>query len=137
MDPITTAIVAAVSPGLSKGITDAGKKAVLDAYNGLKKIISSKFGRDSQVSKAIAELEAEPDSKGRQTILLEQVVATKADQDSKILEITQELIKALNTTEAGRKAIAKFQIDAKDVQVAVVGDQAHIEGGIHFGDSKK
>jgi hypothetical protein len=122
---------------VTKGITATGKKAVVDAYNGLKKIISSKFGRDSQVSKAIAELEADPDSKGLQTILLEQVVATTADQDSQILEITQELIKALNRTEAGRKAIARFQIDAKDVQVGVIGDHAHIQGGIHFGESKK
>ena len=137
MDPITTALVAAVSAGLTSGVTAAGKQAVVDAYNGLKRIISSKFGRDSQVSKAIAELEEEPDSKGRQTILSEQVAATKADQDSEILEITQELIKALKSTEAGRKAIAKFQIDAKGAQVGVIGDGAKVEGGIHFGDNKK
>ena len=53
------------------------------------------------------------------------------------VKIAQELIKALNSTETGREVIAKFQIDAKDAQVGVIGDQAHIEGGIHFGDSKK
>jgi len=133
MDPITTALVAAVSAG----VTAVGKQAVVDSYNGLKRIISSKFGRDSLVSKAIVELEEEPDSKGRRTNLLEQIASTKVDHDLEILEITQELIKALNSTEAGRKAITKFQIDAKDAQVGVIGDKAHIGGGIHFGDSKK
>ena len=133
MDPITAALIAAVSAG----VTAVGKQAVVDAYNVLKRIIASKFGKDSQVYKAIAELEEDADSKGRQTILSEQVAATKADQDSEILEITRELIKALNSTEAGRKAIAKFQVDAKGAQVGVIGDQAHVEGGIHFGDRKK
>ena len=137
MDSITTAIVAAISAGVTKGITTAGKKAVVDAYNGLKKIISSKFGRDDQVSKTIVKLEEKPDSKERQIILSEQVATAKADHDSEILEITQELINALNGTEAGRNAIAKFQIDAKDAQVGVIGDEVHIEGGIHFGDTKK
>jgi hypothetical protein len=35
------------------------------------------------------------------------------------------------------KAAAKYQIDAKDAKIGVVGDKAHVEGGIHFGDRKK
>lgn len=137
MDPITTVLVAAVSAGVTQGVTAAGKKAVVDAYNGLKKIISSKFGKESQVSKAIAELEKEPDSKGRQTILLEQVTATKVDQDPEILEIAHELNEALMSTEAGRTAIAKYQVDAKGARIGVLGDGAHIEGDIRFGESKE
>ena len=133
MDPITAAIVAAVSAG----VTTVGKQAVVDAYNGLKKIITSKFEKDNQMSKAIAEVEKNPDSKGQQMVLSEQVAATKADQDAEVLKIAQELIKALKSTKAGSKAIAKFQIDAKGAQVGVIGDRTKVEGGIHFGDSKK
>jgi hypothetical protein len=133
MDPITTAVVAAASAG----VTTVGKQAVVDAYNGLKKIIASKFEKDNQVSQTITEVEKNPDSKGQQMVLSEQVAATKADQDAEIVKIAQELIKALKSTDAGRKVIAKFQIGAKGAQVGVIGDQAHIEGGIHFGEDKK
>lgn len=133
MDPITTAVVAAISAGL----TDVGKQAVVDAYNGLKKIIISKFGKDNQVSKAIAEVEKNPESKGQQLVLSEQIASTKADQDAEVVKIAQQLIEALKSTEDGREAIAKYQIDAKGAQVGVIGDRAKVEGGIHFGDSKK
>jgi hypothetical protein len=133
MDPITTAIVAAVSTG----VTTVGKQAVVDAYNGLKKIIASKFEKDNQVSKAIAEVEKNPNSRGQQMVLSEQVAATKADQDAEVVKMAQELIEALKSTEAGSKAVAKFQIEAKEMQAGVIGDQAHIEGGIHFGNAKK
>ena len=49
MDPITNAIVAAVSAG----ITDIGKKAFGDAYQGFKDLIKSK-GPDNKVCTAIA-----------------------------------------------------------------------------------
>jgi hypothetical protein len=133
MDPITTAIVSAVSTGL----TTIGKQAVMDAYNRLKKIITSKFEKDNQVSKAIAEIEKNPDSKGQQVVLSEKVAAIKADQDAEVLKIAHELIEVLKSTETGRKAIAKFQIDAKGSLTGIIGDHAHVEGGIHFGGSKK
>jgi hypothetical protein len=133
MDPITTAVVSAVSAG----VTTVGKKAVVDAYNVLKKIITSKFEKDNQLSKAIAEVEKNPDSKGQYIVLSEQVAATKAGHDTEIVKKAQELIKALKSTEAGCKAIAKFQIDAKDAQVGVIGDRTKVEGGIHFGDSRE
>jgi hypothetical protein len=50
MDPITNAIVAAVSAG----ITDIGKKVFGDAYQGFKDLIKSKFGPDNKVCTAIA-----------------------------------------------------------------------------------
>jgi hypothetical protein len=133
MDPITTAIVAAVSAG----ITDIGKKAFGDAYQGLKSLIKSKFGPDNKVSTAIAELEKNPESKGRQITLTETMAQEKADQDHELINIAEQLVQALKETDQGRLAVAKYQIDAKGAQIGVMGDGAKVEGGIHFGDSKK
>lgn len=123
MDPITTAIAGAV-----------GKTAVVDAYNGLKNIIKKKFGK-SDLSDAIEKLEAKPDSKSRLEVLQEEVETAKANQDSEILQLAQELIKLLQNTSKGDQIIAKFHVT--ESQVGVVGDKVKVEGGIHFGETKK
>lgn len=133
MDPITTAIIAAVAAG----ITDIGKKAVGDAYQGLKTLIKSKFGQENKISKAITELEASPEAEGRKQILAETVAQQKAAQDPELLNIAKELIRALQESESGRQALAKYQIDARNAQIGVMGDHAKVEGGIHFGGGKQ
>ena len=133
MDPISTAIVAAVSSGM----TAVGKEGILDAYKGIKNAIKSRFGKDNNISKTITDLEADPKSKGRQLLLAEHIATAEANQDPDILKVAQKLTEALQSIETGRKAIAKFQIDARNVQVGVNGDHAHIEGGIHFGEIKQ
>jgi hypothetical protein len=128
VEPITTAIVAAVTAG----IADIGKKAFGDTYQGLKDPIKSKFGQDNKISKAIAELENNPESKGRQTILAEPVVQEKADRDPELIHLARQLVRTLEETEQGRQAVAKYQIDARGAQIGVTGDKAHIKGWVHF-----
>jgi hypothetical protein len=45
VDPITAAIVAAISSGMA----EVGKEGVLDAYKALKSLLSRKFGSHSKV----------------------------------------------------------------------------------------
>lgn len=137
MDPITTAIVAAVSAGVTSGMTAVGKEAILDAYKGIKNAIKSKFGKDNSISKTITVFEANPESRGSRLLLAEQIETAEANQDPDILEMAQKLTEALQSIETGRKAIAKFQVDARNSQVGVIGDMAKVEGGIHFGEIKR
>lgn len=134
MDPITIAIITAVSAGVTGA---AAKEATIDAYKAIKNAIKSKFGSESKVSKAITALEENPESKSQQLVLAEQMESAKAEKDPELLTFAAQLVKALKETEAGRVALAKYQVDAKGAQVGVMGDKAHIEGGIHFGDPKK
>jgi hypothetical protein len=118
VEPITTAIAAAVTAG----ITDIGQKAFGDTCQGPKDPIKSKFGQDN---KAIAEFEDNPESKGRQTMLAESIVQEKTDRDPELIHLARQLPQALKETEQGRLAVAKYQIDVMDHKI-------HIEGGIHF-----
>ncbi len=136
MDPITVAIVAALTAGVASGITDVGKKALVDGYEALKAALKRKFGADSKLAQAVAEVEANPASKGRPAVLNEEVVAAKADQDQELVSIAQALLEALQRTPDGKQALGKYQIDARYAQIGVVGDQAKVEGGIHFGEPK-
>jgi hypothetical protein len=91
MDPITTAILAALVSGVTVGATEVGKKAIVDAYEGLKSIIKRKFGDQSDLAEAITKLESKQDSEGRKTTLQEEVKAVQADKDADILAAVKAL----------------------------------------------
>ncbi|MDQ2885971.1 MAG: hypothetical protein M3Y39_07770 [Chloroflexota bacterium] len=97
MDPITTAIVAALSAGAISGLTEMSKTLVTDTYGKLKVLLSKKFGEHSDVLQAIDQLEKEPDAAGRKETLQEEITAVKADQDCEILQAAQELLHQLQT----------------------------------------
>ncbi len=101
MDPITAAIVAAVSAGAISGLTEASKTAISDAYNKLKASLSKKFGGESDVVHAVNEVEAKPDSAGRKATLQEEITNTKADQDQEVLQAAQALLHLLQTIPEG------------------------------------
>ena len=137
MDPITAAIIAALAVGVAGGATEVGKKVIVDAYDALKTALKKKFGADSDLTEAVDKLEKKPDSAGRQTTVQEEVAAAKAADDSELQELAQALIEALKSTPEGEKAVSKYQVDARGAQVGAIGDDAKVEGGIHFGSTKK
>jgi len=101
MDPITTAIVAA----LSAGLTETSKTAIMDAYQKLKGLLVNKFGAKSKVVTAVDDLEVEHDSKGRQLTLQEQIAKVKADQDQELVQAAQVLLRELRSQPGGEQRI--------------------------------
>ena len=124
MDPVTTALVTAISSGLN----NLAAEAVKDAYKAAKQAIKRKFG----ISKAMDDLEADPGSKQRQTRLAEDLSAKNAAADPELIALAHRLIDAIKETEAGRKSLGKYNIDALGAQVGAIGDGIRVEGGIHF-----
>ena len=80
MDPITTAIVAAL-PALA---TDMVSSAVKDAYAGLKSLIARKSGATSAMANSVDDLQANPKSQGLAMVLSEQFGEAKAASDTDI-----------------------------------------------------
>lgn len=95
MDPITTAILAALVAGATAGVTEVGKKVIVDAYGGVKQVIKTKLGEQSELFRAILGLERKPDSEGRKGMVQEEVAAAKAEQDAEIMAAVQLLQQAL------------------------------------------
>ena len=137
MDPITTAIVAALAAGVAASAKEVGQKVIVDAYDALKTTLKKKFGPDSDLAEAVETLEKKPESAGRQTTVQEEVAAAKAAGDPELQELAQALIEALKSTPEGEKAVGKYQVDVSGGQVGVIGDDAKVEGGIHFGKTKQ
>jgi hypothetical protein len=128
MDPITTALIAAIAAGA----TQVGKSPVVDSYNGVKALIKKRFGK-TELPMAIENLEKKPESKSRQGMVQEEVESANADKDPEILKAIQTLVKALKNTPEGQKVISKYNLNIQGGDIGVIGDNAKIEGGIHFG----
>jgi len=116
MDPITTAILAAI-PAVA---SDIASSVVKDAYAGLKSIIARKFGPTSAVAKSVDDLEANPRSKGQALVLSERVAETNAVADADIMEAVNKLVEALSK--------ARFEPPNVHVEATMAGGVAGVVG---------
>jgi hypothetical protein len=105
MDPITAAIIAALTAGAASGLTETAKKAISDGYSGLKALISKKFAGKSDVTEAIDKLQAKPESPGRQQTLAEELKATNASADPELMGAAQSLLELIKALPQGKQHI--------------------------------
>lgn len=132
MEPITMAIIAALTAGVTAGATQVGKSALVDAYNGFKALLSKKFGKQSKLTKAVDELEENPDSKGRQLTLQEEVEAVQAGQDSEVLQAAKLLAAAVQryaehtgATGVDLEEIKAVNLKIEDIIASKTGVKVH------------
>ena len=133
MDPVTTAIVTALSAGTIAGLTDTAKTAITDGYNKLKGLLTKKHGKNSDIVKAVENLEAKPDSKARKDVLVEEIATAKAEQDEEIVAAANQILTLVQPQQASK---GKFNIQiAGNVQGQVVESHAPIT--MNFGELPK
>ena len=97
MDPITTAIVAAIAA--------VGSNAIKDSYLALKALLKKKFGEKSDLVEAVNKLETKPQSEARKATVQEEVEAVKANDDSEIVQLAQSLLEKLKEHPEGQQVI--------------------------------
>jgi hypothetical protein len=73
LDPISVAIIAALSAGVTSATTDITKQGILDGFNHLKMLIGRKFGNNADVAQAISKLQDDPSSQARKDLLVEEL----------------------------------------------------------------
>jgi hypothetical protein len=100
MDPITTAILAALAK--------LADPAIKDAYDGLKAIIKKKFGAHHEVVQAVENLEKKPDSIGRRETLKEEFVGSGATADAEILAAARSLLENLKKQPGGQEIVQQI-----------------------------
>ncbi len=105
MDPVTTAIIAAVSCGAASGVNDAAKKAIGDSYEGIKAVIKRRFGSASDAADAMEKLEAKPDSQGRRETLAEELKSINAAADRELLSAAQSLLELIKSLPRGEQYV--------------------------------
>jgi len=117
MDPITTAIVAALAAGVTQG-------SVSDAYNGLKQLIKTKFNDKNDVIVAIDRLEQKPQSKARKMELQEQVEENQLEKKSDIVELAKKLMDEVEKSSGDENHV--MQAKGKFIAQADHGSTANV-----------
>jgi hypothetical protein len=120
MDPVTTAILAAIATGVVSGATRVGEQVIVDAYSKLKALLGKKFGAKSKVVKAVKELEANPSSEARKAVLKEEMANAHPDKNTDLLKAAQALIKAIKSKPGGEQIV---QIAMGDQNIQIAGDR--------------
>lgn len=130
MDPITLAIVAALTAGATSGLSETAKAMIAEAYQGLKNVIKKKVTEKSPLITSIEVLETKPQSVGRQQTLNEEIMEAQIDQDQDILAAAHKLMTLVQPQQVG---LGKFTIqNTGTVQGQVIGDHAQVKQ--HFGN---
>ena len=127
MDPITTAIVAAVA-----GISSS---AIKDGYNALKSALKKKFGEKSDLVDAIDGLEKKPDSEGRKATVQEEVEIAKVNDDPDLIRLAQDLLHKLKEQPGGQQVITQTISNVKYAATSGLGN-ASISSITEHGTSK-
>lgn len=103
MDPIATAIIAALSAGAAKGLTDVAKKTVVDGYHSLKSLIHKKFGHNKKVTDSLDALQSNPESTGRRQVLAEELKAVNASADPELTSAAESLLALIKALPQGEQ----------------------------------
>jgi hypothetical protein len=103
IDPVTTAILAAIAAGATAGITDTTKKAIGDAYRSLKGTLIKKLGGQSTAVEAISKLEQRPDSAGWKETVTEELAKVGINHDQELIVAAEEIMSKLQQLPEGER----------------------------------
>ena len=95
MDPVSAAILAAISAGALAGISQTAQSSVVDLYQALRAKIIQKFRRTSDVTTALEQIEARPESSARRALLEEEIARSGMAKDPEIVDIAQKILELL------------------------------------------
>ena len=120
MDPVTAAIVAAVTSGVVSGAAEVSKQGVVDAYKALKSLIGRKYGSAGKVMKAVRDFEGEPTFEPYIVVLERRVAEEGVDKDQTVVQAAEVLLKRLEEVQSGPR-IVRIRQTVRGDQNAVVG----------------
>jgi hypothetical protein len=117
MDPVTL-VVTALAAGAAAGLTNTASQVVVDAYDGLKRLVVgllSNSGVAEPAGRALVDnVSASPDSKSPMVEAL-----SLAEVDEPTQQAARELLDLLEAAQRG-----KFTVDASQAKGIIVGDHA-------------
>ena len=126
MDPITVAIFGA----LGKLSVDA----INESYQALKAAIAKKYGVESDVAKAVDDVEKKPDSTGRKETLKEEIATAKPESDPELLKLANTLIERLKELDNSSGTNNTFQNTNMSGGVNIQGGKVNVGGDVVGGD---
>ncbi|MEU5554154.1 hypothetical protein ABZ738_30720 [Micromonospora sp. NPDC047793] len=114
---ILNALMVGAAAGTTAGVTSAAQSVVVDAYTGLRDLLSRAFVREGRSDAVLEAVEAEPGA--WQSDVSEALTIARAGEDPQVLAAAQALLAAADP--AGRQA-GKYRIGTSTISGGHVGD---------------
>jgi hypothetical protein len=124
VDPVTTAIVAALAAGLAKGVTKVGESVVADAYNALKNALQRKYGGDKKLAKAIRAVEEKPQSASNLQALEARLARYQVERDAELMRLAERLLTV-------SRQVSNVNMQAGDYATQMYGNGVGSIGTMH------
>ena len=121
MDPVTTAIMAAIAGGVASGGSKSVEKPVTDACEGLNDILKRKLGSDSDVLVALQRVAAQPEREGHRVTLCEEIQEAPVDEGLEILR-TAELLRDMIQEQPDRRKLVQQLVRGDNNIFSATGD---------------
>jgi hypothetical protein len=139
MDPVTI-IVMALAMGAAAGLKPTAEQAVKDAYSGLKQILITRY-KISQTS--LAQLEENPQSKARQSVVQETLKHDQVVGDEELLQQAKSVMQEVQHHDPATAGVVGVELEGihaasltideiLSTGVGVRVKSADIEGDIHI-----
>ena len=124
MDPIITALIA----GATASVKGIASQVITDMYKAIKNKISEKFGKQNEALSALEKLENKPESDARKNVLAEELSDLDISKDNELIELSQQLIKAIESETNGVQHIKNIQnVTGNDNVVVGSGSTVNIK----------
>ncbi len=145
MEPISTVIASAIALGAAAGLKPTVERAIKDAYEGLKRVITDRYQDKEEVVDAIEYVTKKPDAKKRREVLEEALSDAGATEDVTLIEAASAVHTAVERhdpdlpqsigMEIGQLKAAMLEVENVQATRGGIGvkiDRAEIEGTAAF-----
>ena len=113
MDPVSLALLTALGAGVTSGLTDTAKDAIVAGYTTLKERLLARFGQSHpDLEYALITVEAKPSSQARQGVLVEELTAARASDDPELVALASTLLQQLQHTPHGSQVLQHVEHSA-------------------------
>lgn len=129
LEPVATAILAAIVAGAAAGVTDTAKQAIGDAYKTLKGLLVRKLGGQSKAVEAINKLEEDPESAGWKETAGKELAKAGVDNDQDLVAAANQVMAKLQDLPQGERQHIQQAIGSYDVAQADRGGTAKVIHG--------
>lgn len=114
VDPVSTIVVSAFVVGAAKGAAKVGEQAVQDAYQALKRLVTTTFNTAVDLLDSITGLEKKPESESRRSVLAEELSAAGALDNAEVIAAANVVLEAAQQN----GAYQTIGVDWADVRAA-------------------
>ncbi len=129
MDPVTL-ILGALTAGAAAALKDVVPQAIMDAYAGLKAMVTKKFADKPLAQQVLQAYEKDPDTYAKP--LEKDLKDTGADQDKELLAMAQKVMDLVKDIPGGDEIINQSLNISGNARVGKVIQAGKIEGNIEM-----